>query len=222
MLYPSNAESSNIIIKVMEPPRDTILLFSIVAILILSIFARVGAGQAPNGVTINPGGPFASSIERRRAEQDLRALPVKLKERRERNLNDPKIVKQMNEDFVRIQTIRAEIVKAFGSGRVVEAEPLMEAAGEVKRRGSRLRTLLALTDEVTDREIEIEKVSTIDSINNRAYQLCVEISRFVENPLFRSTGVITIKHANEASRTLDAIIALATVLQKESNQLARN
>ena len=206
----------------MERSRNPILFFVIVPILLLTICQRPATGQAPSGITINPGGPFASSIERRRAEQDLRALPVKLKERRERNLNDPGILKQMNEDFVRIQTIRAEIVKAFSSGLRVEPEVLKDAAGEIKRRGSRLRSLLALSDEFTDGGVENEKVSTIDSVNDRAYQLCVEISRFIENPLFKSTGVITIKHANEASRTLDIVIALATVLQKESSQLARN
>lgn len=200
---------------------NRIILF-VICVALLVVCERSAIGQARAGVTINPGGPFASSIERRRAEQDLRLLPVKLRERRERNLNDPKILKKMNEDFVRMQTIRAEIVKAFGSGRVVEPELLKVAAGEVKRRGSRLRSLLALNDEFTDQRIEPEKASTVESVNNRAFQLCVEISRFTENPLFKSTGVITIKHANEASRTLDSVIALATVLQRESSQLARN
>jgi hypothetical protein len=199
---------------------NRIILFAVLSVL-LTVCGQSATGQAPSGITINPGGPFASSIERRRAEQDLRALPIKLRERRERNLNDPRIREQMNEDFIRMQTIRADIVKAFGSGRLVEPELLKVAAGEIKRRGSRLRTLLALSEESTNQTIHAKKAATLETVNDRAFQLCVEISRFTENPLFKSTGVITIKHANEASRTLDVVIALATALHKESNQLAK-
>lgn len=188
----------------------------------LVIFEDRGASaQSQPGIAANPLGPFASSVERRRAEQDLRALPLKLRERRERNLNDPEILKQMNEDFLEIQAIRAGMVKTFATGRVIEPGVLGESAHEVKRRASRLRSRLALSEEIADVEIPKQETPSSESINDRAFNLCIEISRFTENPLFRRGSVITIKHANEASKALDSVIALAEAIRKESSTLKR-
>ena len=68
------------------------------------------------------------SIERRLAEQDLRALPLKLRERRERNFADPKIREQMNEDFLRMQTIRADMVNTFSTGGLIDPD-ILEGSG---------------------------------------------------------------------------------------------
>ena len=94
-----------------------------------AILAQSVVGQSSTTATQNPLGPFAHSMERRLAEQDLRSLPLKLRERRERNLSDPKILEQMNEDFLRIQTIRAEIVGKISAGSVMDPSALKELAG---------------------------------------------------------------------------------------------
>ena len=174
-----------------------------------------GRGSVPS----NPLGPFTEPLERRRAEQDLRSLPLKLRERRERNLTDPRILEQMNEDFVEIQTIRAGMVKSFASGAVIDPDTLRKAAREVKRRGTRLRSMLALTEEVSVRDLPEDPNPTVGSVNDRAFKLCIEISRFTENPMFKRNSPITVKHANEASATLDLVIALAGVIEKEARRL---
>jgi hypothetical protein len=180
---------------------------------------RTVSAQNQGGVPANPLGPFTESVERRRAEQELRSLPLKLRERRERNLADPKILEQMNEDFIEIQTIRAGMVKIFASGAVMQPEALHKAAREVKRRGTRLRSMLALTEEISTRQLPSDPRPTLESVNDRAFKLCIEISRFTENPLFKTTSAITIKHAKEASRALDAVIVLAGLVEKEARKL---
>ena len=176
-------------------------------------------GPGTGGVPANPLGPFTESVERRRAEQELRALPLKLRERRERNLTDPKVLDQMNEDFIEIQTIRAGMVKSFASGAVIDPEALRKAAREVKRRGTRLRSMLALTEDTPVRSLPSNPRPTVESVNDRAFKLCIEISRFTENPMFKKNSAITVKHANEASGTLDSVIALAEVIEKEARKL---
>ena len=170
-------------------------------------------------VSANPLGPFTESVERRRAEQELRALPLKLRERMERNLTYPKILEQMNEDFIEIQLLRAGMVKTFESRALVGPAALHRAAREVRRRGTRLRSMLALTDEVSVRDLPADPNPTVETLNDRAFKLCIEISRFIENPMFKRNSAITVRYANEASQALDAVIVLAEVIEKEARKL---
>jgi hypothetical protein len=195
----------------------SIALVPVCVVIILSggtTFAQIGSP--------NPLGPFADSIERRRAEQDLRALPLKLRERMDRNLADPQMLKQMNEDFLRIQAIRAEMVSIFSSGSTINPRLIKDSASEIRRRGNRLRTMLALSDEHPKTELRADGKVSLESVNGKAFQLCLEISRFTGNPLFKKKGVITVANAKEASAALDAVIELAGVLQKESGRLDDN
>ena len=178
-----------------------------------SISGQVLGGQA------DAAGPFSASLERRQAEQNLRGLPLRLREKRERNFKDPKVLEQMNEDFLKLQTIRAEMVKTFASGGLVRSAHLKESSDDVKRRASRLRSMLALSEEINDVEIRTDRSPTVESINDRAFQLCIEISRFTENPMFKTNGVITAKQVTEAAKALDTVIALAAAVQKESGRV---
>ena len=183
------------------------------------VHADSAYAQGRPSAPARPLDPFTASVERRRAEQDLRALPQKLQERRERNLNDPEILEQMNEDFIEIQTIRAGMIKTFTSGAVVDPATLHKAAQEIRRRGARLRSMLALTEEINVRDLPSDPRPTLESVNDRAFKLCIEISRFTENPMFKKNSVITVKHAMEASSAIDVVIALAETIEKETRRL---
>lgn len=128
----------------------------------------------------------------------------------------------MNEDFLRIQAIRAELVKAFGSGAEIEPRKLESSASEIRKRAMRLRESLALTEENSNLKVSREPEPSIKTVNARAFELCLEISRFTGNPLFKSKGVITIAHAKEAGLSLDTIVALARVVQNEADGLIDN
>lgn len=194
-----------------------IALVYLCSILLLS-YGDVGAQTA---ATQNPLGPFAVSVERRLAEQDLRALPLKLRERRERNLADPKIREQMNEDFLRIQAIRADMVKTFSTGGLIDPSSLKDLAAEVKRRASRLRSMLALSEESEVDGPKAERPKTIESLNDQAFKLCIEISRFIENPIFKPQGAFAVRHASEADKTLGLVVLLAGSIQKGSASLGK-
>ncbi len=190
---------------------------------IFAIFLAIGAltvpGQSVSGTQLNPAGPFSVSLERRRAEQDLRALPIRLREKRQQNFKDPEVLQQMNEDFLKLQTIRAEMARMFASGGLHQASFLKQSSKDVERRASRLRSTLALSEEPEDIQIRLERSPSIESLNDRAFQLCLEISRFTENPMFRANGVITVKQVTEAAKALDTVIALADAVQKESSRV---
>ncbi|MEQ1764981.1 MAG: hypothetical protein ABL984_17775 [Pyrinomonadaceae bacterium] len=178
-----------------------------------STLAQVLGGQA------DAAGPFSASLERRQAEQNLRGLPLRLQEKREQNFKDPKVLKQMNEDFIRLQTIRAEMARTFAAGGRHQASQLGQSSEDIKRRASRLRSMLALSEKPEDIEIRLERSPTVESVNDRAFKLCIEISRFTENPMFRTNGVITAKQVTDAAKALDTVIALAGAVKKESGRV---
>ncbi|HJS51020.1 MAG TPA: hypothetical protein VJ781_03900 [Pyrinomonadaceae bacterium] len=181
----------------------------------------VAAAQAKPSPSTNPLGPFSESIERRLREQDLRSLPQRLRARRVRTITDPHLIKQMNEDFVRIQTIRAEAVRVIAAGALFDLKKLEKDSDEIRKRASRLRDSLALSEE-SSRTRPGRRILTIESVNDAVYDLCIEISRFTENPMFKANGVYTVRDAGEASKALDTVIDLAGDTAKAVERLRKS
>jgi hypothetical protein len=180
----------------------------------------VAAAQA-KGISANPHGPFSESIERRQREQDLRSLPQKLRARRVHNISNPQLIKQMNEDFVRIQTIRAEAVRLLTAGSPFDLKKLENDSDEIRKRASRLRGSLALTDD-TPTMRPVKQILTTELVHDAVFDLCLEVSRFTENPMFKANGVYTVRDAIEASKALDAVIALARDVEKAAERLRKS
>jgi len=180
----------------------------------------VAVGQSKPSPSANPLGPFGESIERRLREQDLRSLPQRLRERRVHNIADPQLIKQMNEDFIRLQKIRAEAVRMIAAGTAFDLKKLEKDSDELKKRASRLRDALALSEE-TSTTRPGKKILTIEMVNDAVFDLCIEISRFTENPMFEANGVYTVRDATEASKALDTVIVLARDTGKAAERLRK-
>ena len=181
----------------------------------------VAAAQMKPSPSANPLGPFSESIERRLREQDLRSLPQRLRERRVHSIANPQLIKQMNEDFMRIQTIRAEAVRVIATGTTFDLKKLERDSDEVRKRASRLRGSLALSDERGAKRPS-KKIVTMELVNDAVFDLCIEISRFTENPMFKANGVYTVRDATDAIKALDAVIALAGATAKAAERLRRS
>ena len=181
----------------------------------------VAAAQMKPSPSATPLGPFSESIERRLREQDLRSLPQRLRERRVHSIANPQLIKQMNEDFMRIQTIRAEAVRVIAAGTTFDLRKLKKDSDEVRKRASRLRGSLALSDERGAKRPS-KKIVTMELVNDAVFDLCIEISRFTENPMFKANGVYTVRDATDAIKALDAVIALAGATAKAAERLRRS
>ena len=181
----------------------------------------VAAAQMKPSPSANPLGPFSESIERRLREQDLRSLPQRLRERRVHSIANPQLIKQMNEDFMRIQTIRAEAVRVIATGTTFDLKKLEKDSDEVRKRASRLRGSLALSVKGVKTRPG-KKILTMDSVHDAVFDLCIEISRFTENPMFKANGVYTVRDATEAIKALDAVIDLARDTGKAAERLRRS
>ena len=181
----------------------------------------VAAAQVKPNPSANPLGPFSESIERRLREQDLRSLPQRLRERRVHSIADPQLIKQMNEDFMRIQSIRVEAVRVIAAGTPFDLKKLEKDSDEVRKRASRLRASLALSEE-RRKTLPGKKILTLELVHDAVFDLCIEISRFTENPTFKANGVYTVRDAAEASKALDAVIDLARDTGKAAKRLRKS
>jgi len=195
------------------------LFISSLLMLPLSLSLNVRA----QGIAVHPDGPFYSSIERRKAEQDLRSLPMRLREKRSQIPHDPKFFERMNEDFVRIQAIRIEMVGEIAAGRSFSLEVLENNAAEIRKRAARLKDSLALSDDKGG-SLSIDEPKRIpkSSIDDAVFDLCLEISKFIENPIFKSGGGYTVRDAVDAARSLDTVIGLAASIDESAARLRKS
>jgi hypothetical protein len=194
------------------------LVISSLLIIPLSLSLNVKAQIAANA-----NGPFSASVERRTAEQNLRSLPMKLRERRTQKTYDPQLLERMNEDFVRIQSIRLELVREIAAGKSFGLRRLENDAREIRKRAARLKDSLELLENQVERSSALERKQFIQSsINDAAFDLCLEISRFIENPIFGPKGVYTVRDAADAVRSLDTVIDLAASIGESAERLRRS
>jgi hypothetical protein len=169
----------------------------------------------------NSGDPFGEAKERRSRETALRSItmigPNKRDPREQRAL-----LEQMNYDFRQIQIIRRGMVEGIAAGKSFGYKRLAGDASEIKKRAARLRASLALRpndgpEQPEQKPLEYDQVS----IQNAASDLCLEISRFTTNPIFKPNSVYNLRLATEADITLGSIIKLSVDIKNSAEKLRR-
>jgi hypothetical protein len=156
----------------------------------------------------------ARVINNRRIEEGLR----KPAERTEPQL----AVAQIKEDYVQIQVVNSDLVRAASQGGALDLKLVAKSASEIRKRAERLKHNLALPEpeqaagrpaaEAGDDEARLRaSVSTLGKL----------IAGFVRNPIFREVGVFDARSAATARRDLEEIIGLSGRLKKESERLSK-
>jgi hypothetical protein len=179
-------------------------------------------GQGSKNVANSPGGPFADSLERRDRETALRSLSKRMAEKETAPPVNPKILKQINEDLTRIQTIRQGLVSDIAAGKPFEFDRLSNDASEIRKLANRLKSSLAFYDERTDSGRQPPVEFGQREIQKAAFRLCLEISRFTGNPIFKSGGAYRARDAIEAGRTLDTVINLSSNIKDSAARLRKS
>jgi hypothetical protein len=201
-------------------------LFSITGLaLILALLLVADSVRAqvtvPN-IANSPTGPFGESIERRNRETALRSITMINSGSKTDVRIDRAALKKLNDDFTRIQIIRLAMVRDIKAGRPFEYKRLSDDAAEIRKRASRLREGLVLSEQDENDRQPLEKVEfDKDKIQDAASDLCLEISRFTENPMFKSGGVYNVRNAKEAEHALDTVINLSTNIKTSADKLQK-
>jgi hypothetical protein len=198
---------------------NPVSLLFILAVVLATNTSIAAQGSGPAG-----GAPKVTFRERNRSmddyDRDLDRLKIAefISAARQRNL-----LVQINEDFQRIKVIHNEIMLMIRDQRKLNYDPLIDLGTELKKRGKRLRSNLALPSPKDKAKGEIDLPANEVEVKNSAVKLHQAVVSFVTNPMFTEPGILDVNAVNQASSDLEDIIgvsdrikSLAEVLRRQS------
>ena len=133
-------------------------------------------------------------------------------------------VKQLGDDFRRIQVIRNDVARSLVAGSPLDYERISEQASEVRKRALRMQAYLALQRQPNGSEIfpdEKTHAPGEDELKGALVRLCKKIDSFVANPRFKSPEVLNVEANARARRDLWEIISLSEGVKESADMLGR-
>lgn len=156
----------------------------------------------------------------RQLEREMmeRALEAELSSPSERDLR--LALAQIKEDFLRIQVVNHELLRAASRGGELDLKLVAKSASEIKKRAERLKRNLALPEpEKRPKGLTAEAWGEPEQLRSSLSALDALILRFVNNPVFKSVTIVDAQLSAKARRDLEEIIELSSQLKKGSEQL---
>jgi hypothetical protein len=134
-------------------------------------------------------------------------------------------VKQLGEDFRRIQVIRNDVARALVGGQALDYARVSEQAAEVRKRALRMQTYLGLHDPKEEEKQQHDAGAAAPvggELKQALVRLCKRIDSFVASPRFKSPGVVDVDGDAKAGRDLREIISLSAAVQEGASRLGRD
>jgi hypothetical protein len=132
------------------------------------------------------------------------------------------LMAQTEEDFNRILTLHNELARAISSSKSLDYHFVSEAAGEIKKRASRLQTTLALKqDPSTSADGKKPEEFNESQMKDGLIKLCKQIRSFVTNPIIETPNTVDAKQLERARQDLESIVELSGQLKKDAGRLTR-
>jgi len=115
------------------------------------------------------------------------------------------------------------MMKNIATGKPFEYKQLSKDSSEIRKRALRLKSSLALIEEKeTARQDPAKTELEKDTIQDAVSDLCLEISRFTTNPLFKPGAVYNLRYATEADKALDAVINMSSNINSSAEKLRKS
>jgi hypothetical protein len=140
---------------------------------------------------------------------------------------DPKrlkaVMEEVEQDFKRILVLHNDMVRATTADQRLDYSFVSDAAGEIKKRASRLQTTLALNKPEGAEQSHEKRMQFSDAqVKDALIELCKEIESFVRNPVIESPGTVDVQQTARAVRDLESVIDLSGRIKKTADKLARS
>jgi hypothetical protein len=196
----------------------TNLLIMFVATFIFAVGLVLGANaQSSKG----PVQPVTNDHNLQLREMQMRSLELtKESEKKLTREVSPETLKNVQEDFSRIQSINADIMRAYASGAAPNFASLAQATAEINKRATRLRANLMLPE--PSKDTQEQKASTEAQPKSPLMALNYLIVSFVTNPIFKNDNTIDADLGTKAKRDLDAIVDLSDKISKSAEKLSKS
>jgi hypothetical protein len=129
---------------------------------------------------------------------------------------------QVSEDFLRIQVVNSELMKAVSGGGALDLAFVEKSASEIKKRAGRLKDNLMLPEpEKGAKRPAVEAGAEAGRLRSSLSALGELIYGFVRNPVFKEAKVADVQMLAKARRDLDEIIELSGQVKKGSEKLRK-
>lgn len=175
--------------------------------------------------TQSPNAPSArDTVERLSRIDTNRAADLQIIRGNQNNAVRQAILKQISQDFRDLQSVNNSMMAEAWSEATLDYRNLSKMIRELQKKASRLKSNLALPRSSDEAEKPVSKVDISTEKELRVELLTLDrfVMRFVRNPIFRSTNVIELEAATQASRDLEQIIKRCSVVKKASSQLQKS
>ncbi len=133
----------------------------------------------------------------------------------------PEVLNQIREDFLKIQIIDREVIRAKALGDHLDLHLVAKSAGEIRKRSSRLKENLALPRSEADRagRARVAGEATSEGLRTSLAELSDLIEEFVSNPMFEQSKVVDARLSSKARRDIEAIIELSSQIKRSGEKL---
>ncbi len=132
------------------------------------------------------------------------------------------LMAQIKEDFHRIQVVNNEMLRTAFKERTPDYDGLSEKAADIKRRASRLKSIIRLPPPRDERKQKLQEIVDTEGLKTSLIELRDLIGSFVNNPYFqKKPGVIDVQGSDKASSDLRDIIELCEVIKKNARRLEK-
>lgn len=182
------------------------------------IFSAVAALSAATTLAQSP---------QTRAERDLAARERQLRGvgkaiRIENDIAQPRVtLGQVKEDYVALQTANNTILTMLSQKNGLDYRVIEEAASEIKKRASRLKSYmftLQMVKENENRRKNLAEIST-EEIKASLLSLDTAIVRLIDNPIFKNFNrIVDAEGAIRARDDLDDIIDLSEGIKRSARR----
>ncbi len=132
-------------------------------------------------------------------------------------------VRQMNEDFKRLQELNLDLSGACPASGSPNYKRLSDDSAEIKKRASRLRDNLMMPPAAKEEKREkIKEEPGQDPLKSSVATLNVLIKSFASNPVFRKDTGVDHQQVSKARRDLDDIIEISDRLKKTAEKMGKS
>ena len=128
------------------------------------------------------------------------------------------LMAQTEEDFTRILTLHNEIARALASKKDLDYHFVSEATAEIKKRASRVQSMLVLHPTADDAPI---KEHSDAEIKDSLIKLCKEIRSFITNPIIENPNTVDAVQLPRARHDLESLIQLSGIIKKDADKLIK-
>jgi hypothetical protein len=165
--------------------------------------------------------------DERRAEMEsrqtaLRSLSDRAHKAERKGPDTRPLYRQVAEDFEQLQLRNYNLTVAAAPGTKLDYGQVGEEAAEVRRRASRLKSVLALPAVKKDEKKKVAGMSpTPDGVRAAIASLDALVRSFVWNPVFQRPDVLDAENSARAGRELEDILALSEQIREAAGALGK-